>query len=207
MMYLLKIVLMLLLVRRKRSMFSTVCKKIRHENRYDQCVPTSVIKATRRGCCPSRAGSAWTPTPSELWFPQLSHFLKTDESYCYPSSSQWEWHVPTNQTFAPINCMMEDRFISHDFPAINVPMQQMSTPTSKNMTKIILPLRVKWNLENNGTFGRFMVIVSVYHRQCKQKPKALLLPLYFRSMQALNMQGICYLLIDYFSLQFHPRSN
>jgi len=114
---LLKIVLMLLLVRRKRSMFSTVCKKIRHENRYDQCVPTSVIKATRRGCCPSRAGSAWTPTPSELWFPQLSHFLKTDESYCYPSWSQWEWHVPTNQTFAPINCMMEDRFISHDFPS------------------------------------------------------------------------------------------
>uniref|UniRef100_K3ZBQ6 Uncharacterized protein n=1 Tax=Setaria italica TaxID=4555 RepID=K3ZBQ6_SETIT len=42
-----------------------------------------------------------------------------------------------------------------------------------------------------------MAIVSVYHRQCKQRPKALL-PSYFRSMQALNKQGTCYLSIDFF---------
>ena len=80
-------------------------------------------------CSPLSARNSGMKTDMINVFPQLSHFLKTDESYCYPSSSQWEWHVPTNQTFAPINCMMEDRFISRDFPAINVPMQQMSIPS------------------------------------------------------------------------------
>jgi hypothetical protein len=57
--YLLKIVLMLLLVRRKRSVFSTVCKKIRHENSYDQLDPqtSKFIKPTRATCsnnCPMK---------------------------------------------------------------------------------------------------------------------------------------------------------
>jgi len=88
---LLKIILMLLLVWRNRSMFSTVCKKLRHENRYDQCVPTIIpFSKNRRKLLlsfikPMRVTCSHKPNicPYQLydgrqiyftWFPQLLMF-------------------------------------------------------------------------------------------------------------------------------------